>query len=468
MAVADVHLHELGGHDTVVDIVGVCAALHHLGVSDLYVAAPLPMGRGTVHSRHGVLPLPAPATAALLAGALTVGSDLVGETVTPTAAALLKALGARWDTAPAMRLEAHRLRGRHPAPRRPAERRRGAAGPSGRRRRPAVRELRAETLTELQTTVDDVSGEVIGHVLERALAAGALDAWVAPVLMKKSRPGQVLHVLARPADADRLRTLVLAETGSLGIRSYPVVRHAAARSVRRVIVDGHAVRVKIGPVRRETRTRGRRGRRRRARRPDPRGRPARVEGGVAAMTLDQRGEELLAAFDAPVAVAFSGGADSALVLAAAVRALGPADVLAVTAVSASYPAGELVPARRFAEELAVRHELADTHETEVPGYRANGTDRCWFCKSEVLDVVAARARANTASGWSPPARTPTTRATRSGPASAPATSAGSARRCARSGSARTRSARCRGTGGSPPGRSRPPRAWPAASGTASR
>ena len=109
------------------------------------------------------------------------------------------------------------------------------------------------------------------------------------------------------------------------------------------------------------------------------------------MTLDRRAEELLAAFDVPVAVAFSGGADSALVLAAAVRALGPADVLAVTAVSASYPAGELVPARRFAEELAVRHELADTHETEVPGYRANGTDRCWFCKSEVLDVVAARA-----------------------------------------------------------------------------
>ena len=246
VAVADVHLHELGGHDTVVDIVGVCAALHHLGVSDLYVAAPLPMGRGTVHSRHGVLPLPAPATAALLSGALTVGSDLVGETVTPTAAALLKALGARWDTAPAMRLEAT---GYGAGTRRLADRPNAVAVRLGRPVGDDTRgtQLRAETLTELQTTIDDVSGEVIGHVLERALAAGALDAWVAPVLMKKSRPGQVLHVLAHPADADRLRTLVLAETGSLGIRSYPVVRHAAPRSVRRVIVDGHAVRVKIGP-----------------------------------------------------------------------------------------------------------------------------------------------------------------------------------------------------------------------------
>jgi uncharacterized protein len=109
------------------------------------------------------------------------------------------------------------------------------------------------------------------------------------------------------------------------------------------------------------------------------------------VTLEQRGAELLAAFDAPVAVAFSGGADSALVLAAAVRALGTEDVLAVTAASASYPASELDPARAFARDLGVRHVLADTHETDVPGYRANGTDRCWFCKSEVLDVVAARA-----------------------------------------------------------------------------
>jgi len=107
------------------------------------------------------------------------------------------------------------------------------------------------------------------------------------------------------------------------------------------------------------------------------------------VNIEQRGRQLLAAFSEPVAVAFSGGADSALVLAAAVRSMGAAHVLAVTAMSGSYPSGELAPAQRFAADLGVCHVLADTHELDVPGYRANGTDRCWFCKSEVLDVVTA-------------------------------------------------------------------------------
>lgn len=103
-------------------------------------------------------------------------------------------------------------------------------------------------------------------------------------------------------------------------------------------------------------------------------------------------ERLVAHFYEPVAVAYSGGADSALVLAAAVRALGPDAVLAVTAMSASYPRAELAPATEFARGLGVEHALAQTHELNVPGYRANGTDRCYFCKSELIDVVAAIAR----------------------------------------------------------------------------
>ncbi|HEY2296494.1 MAG TPA: nickel pincer cofactor biosynthesis protein LarC [Jatrophihabitans sp.] len=249
--VATVHLHELGGHDTLIDVAGVCAALHHLDVHEIFVASPLPMGRGTVTTRHGVLPVPAPATAALLAGAQTVGSDLPGETVTPTGAALLAGLRARWDPAPAMRLE---RTGYGAGARRLADRPNVVAVRLG---RPVgsdtddsgdtAEPLFAEALVELATTVDDVSGEIVGHLLERALAAGALDAWVMPAVMKKSRPGQVVHVLTRPADAARLRLLVVAETGSLGVRSYPVTRHAAIRSMITVHVDGHAVRVKVGP-----------------------------------------------------------------------------------------------------------------------------------------------------------------------------------------------------------------------------
>jgi len=246
--VATVHLHELGGHDTLVDVVGVCAALHHLDVHEIFVAAPLPMGRGTVMTRHGVLPLPAPATAALLAGAQTVGSDLPGETVTPTAAALLAGLRARWDPAPAMRLD---RTGYGAGGRRLADRPNVAAVHLGRPVAPGPDDFgepsTAEALVELATNVDDVSGEIVGHVLERTLAAGALDAWVVPAVMKKSRPGQVIHVLARPSDAARLRLLVMAETGSLGVRSYPVTRHAAVRSTITVDVDGHAIAVKLGP-----------------------------------------------------------------------------------------------------------------------------------------------------------------------------------------------------------------------------
>ncbi len=234
----DVHLHELGGHDTVVDVVGVCAALHDLGVERLH-CLPLPLGRGAVRTRHGVLPVPAPATAALLAGAVVIGSDLPGETVTPTAAALLATLDVRWDPAPAF------VAGRT------------GYGAGSRRLpdRPNVAVIRlgslthpeAQLLTELATTVDDVSGETLGYTLERLLDAGALDAWITPAVTKKSRPAHVLHVLSRPTDEPALRQLALRETGSLGLRVTTVRRFALRRDETSVEIDGHPIRIKRGP-----------------------------------------------------------------------------------------------------------------------------------------------------------------------------------------------------------------------------
>lgn len=235
---AEVHLHELGGHDTIVDVVGVCAALHELGVTRLH-CRPVPLGRGTVRTRHGVLPVPAPATAALLAGAVVVETDLPGETVTPTAAALLATLGVRWDAPPPF-----------------------TAGPvgygAGSRRladRPNVAVVRlgaaagaeVEQLVHLATNLDDVTGETVGFAMEQLSAAGALDVWVTPAIMKKSRPAHVLNVLARGADAAALREVLWRETGSLGVRSARVDRHALPRDEAVVDVAGHAVRVKRGP-----------------------------------------------------------------------------------------------------------------------------------------------------------------------------------------------------------------------------
>ncbi|NUT47214.1 MAG: nickel pincer cofactor biosynthesis protein LarC [Saccharothrix sp.] len=235
----EVHLHELGGHDTIVDIVGTAAALHALGVVDV-ISAPIPLGLGHVTSAHGVLPGPGPATIALLIGAVVTGTDLPGETVTPTGAALLRAAGARYDVPPPMIPVAT---GYGAGARRLADRPNVTAVTLGE----PVGGDGVEQLVVLETNLDDVTGETLGATVARALDAGALDAWTTPAVMKKGRPANVLHVLARPGDADRLGDLVLRETGSLGIRRTAVTRTALPRSVETVHVDGHPVRVKRGP-----------------------------------------------------------------------------------------------------------------------------------------------------------------------------------------------------------------------------
>jgi pyridinium-3,5-bisthiocarboxylic acid mononucleotide nickel chelatase len=238
--VDQVHLHELGGHDTVVDTVGVAAALHLLGVTEV-VSGPLAMGTGTVSTAHGELPLPAPATAELLAraGAAVMPSGIVGETVTPTGAALLLAAGATFGPLPAMRL----LRvgygaGGRELPGRPNALQVLAGSPD----RGQVGEMLV-----LETNVDDVTGEVLGHLITRLLDSGAADAWLSPVVMKKSRPAHTVHVLVEPALAAVCEEIVLAETGSLGVRRHRVQRRALPRETVTVTVDGRPIRLKRGP-----------------------------------------------------------------------------------------------------------------------------------------------------------------------------------------------------------------------------
>lgn len=236
---ATVHLHELGGHDTLVDIVGSAAALHAFGVTDV-ISSPLPLGRGEVNSAHGVLPCPAPATLALLTGAAVRGCGLPGETVTPTGAAILRAVRARYGPPPPMTL--------------------GATGYGvGSRRLPDRPNLVSVTLGDpvpttaneevvvLETNLDDVTGELLGHLITRLLDAGALDAWTTAAVMKKGRPAQVLHLLTTAHHEGRLRDMVLAETGALGIRRISATRTALPRAFETVDVDGHAIRVKHGP-----------------------------------------------------------------------------------------------------------------------------------------------------------------------------------------------------------------------------
>ena len=242
MSIDEVHLHELGGIDTVVDTVGVAAAVHALGITSLW-SAPLRLGSGQTMSAHGMLPVPAPATLALLAGVPVVGVAGGSETVTPTGAALLAALGCRYGEIPAMTLTRTGYgAGTRDTPERPNV----LTALLG---LPTSVSAGREALTVLETTVDDVTGEVLGQLIDRLLSAGAVDAWIASVTGKKNRPTQVITALCQPSDDAAVTAVLMSETGTLGVRRIEAQRDVLPRSEGRVIVAGHEVRVKVGPHR---------------------------------------------------------------------------------------------------------------------------------------------------------------------------------------------------------------------------
>ncbi len=244
----DVEFHEVGATDSIVDIVGVCAALEHLDTSEIW-SSPVAVGHGLVRSAHGLLPNPPPAVSRLLAGvaAPVVGVDIAFELTTPTGAALLAALAAGFGPAPAMTLRSvgfgaggRDLPGRANVIQVLVGERQGGNGEA-----PGS----VETLVLLETTVDDVSGEVLGQLLPVLLGSGALDAWIAPVTMKKGRPGHVVSALCPPAALEGVRRALVAETGTLGTRHQLVARRAEPRRFDEVEVEDQRIRVKVSASR---------------------------------------------------------------------------------------------------------------------------------------------------------------------------------------------------------------------------
>jgi uncharacterized protein (TIGR00299 family) protein len=221
--VETVHLHDVGAVDAIVDVMGSVVGLRLLGVAELY-CSPLPSGEGRVEGQHGTLPLPAPAALELLARSkapLRPADAGQGELVTPTGAAIVTTL-ARFER-PDMTLERVGY----------------GAGSRDLQEQPNVLRLwLGEGATEgtqskilLETNVDDMTGEMLGYALEKLLAAGAADAWLTPVQMKKGRPGVVLSVICGEAQEEALARLLLRETSTLGVRVRPVHRWEAEREV---------------------------------------------------------------------------------------------------------------------------------------------------------------------------------------------------------------------------------------------
>ncbi|NPV65755.1 MAG: nickel pincer cofactor biosynthesis protein LarC [Anaerolineae bacterium] len=242
LAVEDVHFHEIGAVDTLVDVLGGVAGLAALGVEQI-VSAPLPWSGGTVRIAHGVFPVPPPAVAVLLEGFPVTGVDVQGEMVTPTGAALITGLAESFGLPPDMivRRVAYGA-GTRDWPDRPNLLRLvlGDAVDG------AADAVVTETLTVLACNLDDMLPQWYGPLVEAALRAGALDVWLTPAHMKKNRPAVIVEVLCRPMDAARLRDLLFRQTTTLGVREYSVIRRALPREMRTVHTPYGEVRIKIG------------------------------------------------------------------------------------------------------------------------------------------------------------------------------------------------------------------------------
>ena len=237
MPVEMVHLHEVGAVDSIIDIVGAVHGLEQLGASRI-VSSPLNVGGGTVTCAHGVFPVPAPATARLLAGVPIYSGDVQMELVTPTGALIVTGYAESFGPLPAMTVDRIGY---------------GAGDRDPKRHPNVIRLLVGEgeatagvhTVVEMTCEIDDMNPQLFGPVMDRLLAAGALDVYFAPVQMKKSRPGTLVTVIARPEDREKLSAILFAETTTIGVRFQAMQRECLDRELRTIDTPLGAIRFKI-------------------------------------------------------------------------------------------------------------------------------------------------------------------------------------------------------------------------------
>lgn len=229
-----VHLHEIGSPDAIADVVGVVAGIRALGIKNIY-CSPVNLGSGTIKTAHGVLPVPAPATVELLKGAPVYSDGTPHELTTPTGAALIKWMAPTFCPMPSMRLES------------------AGAGAGSRSMKDRPNVLRVfigqdggpePDVTVIETCIDDMNPQIYGYVMEKLFNEGALDVYLAQIIMKKGRPGVKLTVLCEGAKVERLCSVIFSETTTLGVRFYKAGRATLQRKSRSVETEFGNVRVK--------------------------------------------------------------------------------------------------------------------------------------------------------------------------------------------------------------------------------
>lgn len=232
--VPEIHFHEVGTMDAVADIAAVCILMDRLA-PDQVVVSPVHVGSGQVKCAHGILPVPAPATAHILKDVLIYGGQIRGELCTPTGAALLKYFASRFGEMPVMRTTA-------------------IGYGMGKKDFPAANCVRAllgeteeagDTVAELSCNVDDMTAEAVGYAMEVFFSAGALEVYTTPAGMKKSRPGVVLHVMCREDKKDEMAALIFKHTTTIGVRQTICARYTLKRSVETVQTPFGEIRKKI-------------------------------------------------------------------------------------------------------------------------------------------------------------------------------------------------------------------------------
>lgn len=230
--------HDVGSLGAIIDVVGTCAALEILDIDEIY-ASEVALGRGMVRRSHGMVPVPGPTTVELLKNAPTYGLEINAELATPTGAALLSAMVSGWGSMPGMVIEASGF----------------GAGVNEFDDRPNVTQVvlgsrsaemaTGQPLTLLETNLDDATGETLAHTIRALAEAGALDAWVTPIVMKHGRPGHTISALVDSALASQVAEVMVAETGTMGISGQRLEWWSSARETDEVDIEGRRVRVKV-------------------------------------------------------------------------------------------------------------------------------------------------------------------------------------------------------------------------------
>lgn len=235
---SQVHLHEVGSLDAIVDIVGTSSALEVLGVEEV-LSSPVAQGMGMIRSAHGLMPNPPPAVIEILQGVPTFGLDIAAEMTTPTGAALVATLADGFGPLPPMKIQASGF----------------GAGTRELEDRPNLTQVvlgqtasapdPGQPVMLLETNIDDATGETLAHAIGALLEAGAHDAWLTPIHMKKGRPAHTVSALADIALAKQVMRAMIDETGTLGVRAQQMERWPQARVEEFVEIDGQPVRVKV-------------------------------------------------------------------------------------------------------------------------------------------------------------------------------------------------------------------------------